>query len=68
MYIFKKWRLWTALIIFIFCIFAIKPNFDTSNKLNKINYGLDIQGGYSFLLELSEKTFETNLLLKSFFE
>ncbi|MAV82060.1 MAG: protein translocase subunit SecD [Pelagibacteraceae bacterium] len=64
MYIFKKWRLWTALIIFIFCIFAIKPNFDNSNKLNKINYGLDIQGGYSFLLELSEKTFESNLLLK----
>jgi preprotein translocase subunit SecD len=64
MNILKKWRLWSSLLILVFCYFAIKPNFQNFESSNKINYGLDIQGGSSFLLELSEDVFKKNLLLK----
>ena len=64
MNILKKWRLWSTLLILVFCYFAIKPNFQNLESSNKINYGLDIQGGSSFLLELSEDVFKKNLLLK----
>ena len=64
MSILKKWRLWFSLLILLFCYFAITPNFQNNENSNKINYGLDIQGGNSFLLELSEDVFKNNLLLK----
>ena len=64
MSILKRWRLWPSLLILLFCYFAIIPNFQDKNLSNKINYGLDIQGGNSFLLELSEDVFKNNLLLK----
>lgn len=64
MNILKKWRLWSALLILVFCYSTIKPNFQNIESANKINYGLDIQGGSSFLLELSEDVFKKNLLLK----
>ena len=62
--ILKKWRLWSSLLILLFCYVAITPNFQNNDSSNKINYGLDIQGGNSFLLELSEEVFKNNLLLK----
>ena len=64
MSILKKWRLWSSLLILLFCYVAITPNFQNNDSSNKINYGLDIQGGNSFLLELSEDVFKNNLLLK----
>ena len=64
MNILRKWRFWSAFLILFFCYFTIKPNFYENNSSNKINYGLDIQGGSSFLLELSEEVFKNNLLLK----
>ncbi len=64
MSILKKWRLWSSLLILLFCYFAITPNFQKNESSNKINYGLDIRGGNSFLLELSEDVFKNNLLLK----
>ncbi|MDB9776955.1 protein translocase subunit SecD [Alphaproteobacteria bacterium] len=64
MSILRRWRLWPSLLILLFCYFAITPNFQDNDSSNKINYGLDIQGGNSFLLELSEEVFKNNLLLK----
>ena len=52
------------MLILLFCYVAITPNFQNNDSSNKINYGLDIQGGNSFLLELSEEVFKNNLLLK----
>ena len=47
-----------------FCFYFIKPNFSDSNQDFKINFGLDIQGGYSYLLELNEEEYKQNLLTK----
>ncbi len=64
MFILKKWRFWSSLLILFFCYFSIIPNFKDIESSNKINFGLDIQGGNSFLLELSEDVFKNSLLLK----
>ena len=47
-----------------FCFYFIQPNFNSKNSDFKINFGLDIQGGYSYLLELNENEFKQNLLVK----
>ena len=64
MTIFKQWRLWFSLLLVIFCFYFIKPNFSDSSQDFKINFGLDIQGGYSYLLELNEEEYKQNLLTK----
>jgi protein-export membrane protein SecD len=48
----------------MFCFYFIKPNFSDSSQDFKINFGLDIQGGYSYLLELNEEEYKQNLLIK----
>lgn len=64
MTIFKQWRLWFSLLLVMFCFYFIKPNFSDSPQDFKINFGLDIQGGYSYLLELNEEEYKQNFLLK----
>ena len=64
MTIFKQWRLWFSLLLVMFCFYFIKPNFSDSSQDFKINFGLDIQGGYSYLLELNEEEYKQNLLIK----
>ena len=54
MIIFKQWRLWVSLLLLIGSYIFIKPNFESQTSDSKINFGLDIQGGYSYLLELNE--------------
>ena len=43
----------------------IKPNFESQTSDSKINFGLDIQGGFSYLLELNEEEYLNNLLVKT---
>ena len=64
MTIFKQWRLWFSLLLVMFCFYFIKPNFSDNSQDFKINFGLDIQGGYSYLLELNEEEYKQNLLIK----
>ncbi len=65
MIIFKQWRLWTSLLLIFFCFYFIRPNFSEKPESFKINFGLDIQGGYSYLLELNEDEYRNNLLTKT---
>ena len=65
MLILKEWRLWLSLFLIFFCFYFIKPNFTHNQDSNKINFGLDIQGGYSYLLELNEDEYLNNLLTKT---
>ncbi len=65
MLIFKQWRLWISLLLIFFCFYFIKPNFSENTDNFKINFGLDIQGGYSYLLELNEDEYRVNLLTKT---
>jgi len=62
---FKQWRFWLSLLLLGFCFYFIQPNFNSKNSDFKINFGLDIQGGYSYLLELNENEFKQNLLVKT---
>ena len=61
----KQWRFWLSLLLFVFCFYFIQPNFDSKNSDFKINFGLDIQGGYSYLLELNKDEFKINLFTKT---
>jgi len=61
----KQWRFWLSLLLIGFCFYFIQPNFNSKNSDFKINFGLDIQGGYSYLLELNENEFRQNLLIKT---
>ena len=54
-----------SLFILSFCFYAIKPNFSANQNSQKINFGLDIQGGYSYLLELNQDEYKQNLLTKT---
>ena len=65
MLILKQWRLWISLLLLIGSYLSIKPNFESQTSDNKINFGLDIQGGYSYLLELNEEEYLNNLLVKT---
>ena len=57
----KQWRFWLSLLLVGFCFYFIQPNFNSKNSDFKINFGLDIQGGFSYLLELNENEFRENL-------
>ena len=61
----KQWRFWLSLLLLGFCLYFIQPNFNSNNTDGKLNFGLDIQGGYSYLLELNENEFKQNLLVKT---
>ena len=61
----KQWRFWLSLLLVGFCFYFIQPNFNSKNSDFKLNFGLDIQGGYSYLLELNENEFRQNLLIKT---
>jgi len=61
----KQWRFWLFLLLIGFCFYFIQPNFNSKNSDFKLNFGLDIQGGYSYLLELNENEFKQNLLIKT---
>jgi len=61
----KQWRFWLSLLLLGFCFYFIQPNFNSNNSDSKLNFGLDIQGGYSYLLELNENEFKQNLLIKT---
>ena len=61
----KQWRFWLSLLLFVFCFYFIQPNFDSKKSDFKINFGLDIQGGYSYLLELNKDEFKINLFTKT---
>ena len=61
----KQWRFWLSLLLIGFCFYFIQPNFNSKNSGFKLNFGLDIQGGYSYLLELNENEFRQNLLIKT---
>jgi len=61
----KQWRFWFFLLLIGFCFYFIQPNFNSKNSDFKLNFGLDIQGGYSYLLELNENEFRQNLLIKT---
>ena len=61
----KQWRFWLSILLFGFCFYFIQPNFDSKNSDFKINFGLDIQGGYSYLLELNKDEFKINLFTKT---
>jgi len=61
----KQWRFWLSLLLLGFCFYFIQPNFNSNNTDGKLNFGLDIQGGYSYLLELNENEFKQNLLVKT---
>jgi preprotein translocase subunit SecD len=65
MTVLKRWRVWVSLFILSFCFYAIKPNFSANQDSQKINFGLDIQGGYSYLLELNQDEYKQNLLTKT---
>ena len=62
---FMQWRFWFSLLLLGFCFYFIQPNFNSKNSDFKINFGLDIQGGYSYLLELNKDEFKQNLLIKT---
>ena len=61
----KQWRFWLSLLLLGFCFYFIQPNFNSNSTDSKLNFGLDIQGGYSYLLELNENEFKQNLLVKT---
>ena len=61
----KQWRFWFSIILTGFCLYYIQFNFSSKNSDFKINFGLDIQGGYSYLLELDEIEYKKNLLVKT---
>ncbi|MDB0033886.1 protein translocase subunit SecD [Alphaproteobacteria bacterium] len=61
----KQWRFWLSFLLIGFCFYFIQPNFNSNNTDSKLNFGLDIQGGYSYLLELNENEFKQNLLIKT---
>jgi len=61
----KQWRFWLSLLLIGFCFYFIQPNFNSKNSDFKLNFGLDIQGGYSYLLELNENEFKQSLLIKT---
>lgn len=61
----KQWRFWLSLLLLGFCFYFIQPNFNSNNTDGKLNFGLDIQGGYSYLLELNENEYKKNLLVKT---
>ena len=61
----KQWRFWLSLLLLGFCFYFIQPNFNSNKSDGKLNFGLDIQGGYSYLLELNENEFKQNLLVKT---
>ena len=61
----KQWRFWLSLFLIGFCFYFIQPNFNSKNSDFKLNFGLDIQGWYSYLLELNENEFRQNLLIKT---
>jgi len=61
----KQWRFWIILLLLGFCSYFIYPNLNSKNSEFKINFGLDIQGGYSYLLELNSEEFKQNLLVKT---
>jgi len=65
MFVLKEWRFWLSLLLIFFCFYFIKPNFTDNQDNRKINFGLDIQGGYSYLLELNEEEYLNNLLTKT---
>ena len=65
MSVLKRWRVWVSLFMLSFCFYAIKPNFSENQVSQKINFGLDIQGGYSYLLELNQGEYKENLLTKT---
>ena len=65
MFVLKEWRFWLSLLLIFFCFYFIKPNFIENQDSGKINFGLDIQGGYSYLLELNEDEYLNNLLTKT---
>ena len=65
MLVLKEWRFWLSLLLVFFCFYFIKPNFTDNQDSSKINFGLDIQGGYSYLLELNEDEYLNNLLNKT---
>ena len=65
MLVLKEWRFWLSLLLVFFCFYFIKPNFTNNQDSSKINFGLDIQGGYSYLLELNEEEYLDNLLIKT---
>ena len=65
MFFLKQWRFWLSLLLIGFCFYFIQPNFNSKNSDFKINFGLDIQGGYSYLLELNKNEFKQNLLIKT---
>ena len=65
MLVLKEWRFWLSLLLIFFCFYFIKPNFTDNQDSSKINFGLDIQGGYSYLLELNEEEYLDNLLTKT---
>ena len=65
MFVLKEWRFWFSLLLIFFCFYFIKPNFSDNQKSGKINFGLDIQGGYSYLLELNKEEYLNNLLTKT---
>ena len=54
-----------SLLLLIGSYLFIKPNFESQTSDNRINFGLDIQGGYSYLLELNEEEYLNNLLVKT---
>ena len=65
MSVLKRWRVWVSLFMLSFCFYAIKPNFSENQVSQKMNFGLDIQGGYSYLLELNQGEYKENLLTKT---
>ena len=65
MYFYKQWRFWISIIIASVCFYFIQLNYNSKNSDFKINFGLDIQGGYSYLLELDKNEFLQNILIKT---
>jgi len=53
-----KWKITIALVVCIYSIITLAPNFSkTSEEAQKINLGLDLQGGAYLLLEIDQKAY-----------
>jgi len=62
-----KWKIAVSIIVCLYSLVILAPNFSNNEEAKKINLGLDLQGGAYLLLEIDQKAyFEEKIdLLKS---
>ena len=52
-----KWKIAIAIVVCIYSIIVLAPNFSNDEAARKVNLGLDLQGGAYLLLEIDQKAY-----------